>query len=226
MIIRGDRQGLEGKAAWILAENIQYLLTSQRHVVLALPGGRSVGGIFRHLARENVDWEKVHIFMVDERLVDRGHPDSNFTVVEQNLREIISLPSVHPFVFNPEKNDAGTEAYQQELAELGGRFDIVLVSCGEDGHIASLFPGDHDPDHDQDDFLLVRNAPKPPAARMTASARLLLRSQIGIGLLFGKEKSEALRRLFDETLTVRECPAKIIPLLPQHYILTDQEACL
>lgn len=225
MIIRGDRDGLEGKAAWILAENIQSLLASQGHVVLALPGGRSVDGVFRHLVRENIDWERVHIFMVDERLVPHGHPESNFTVVAEGLQEILFLTTAHPLVCSPGQEDAGIEAYRQELSDLGGRFDIVLLSCGEDGHIASLFPGCLESDVEQNDFLLVRNSPKPPPARITASARLLARSQVGIGLLFGEEKRRALQGLFDENITVQQCPAKIIRHLPQHYILTDQELC-
>lgn len=225
MIIRGDRQSLEGKTAWILAENIQDMLSRQRQAVLAVPGGRSVGGIFRLLARENVDWERVHIFMVDERLVPPGHPDSNFRVVEENLQEIIAFPSMHPFIFTPAQEKAGVEAYRRELADLGGRFDIVLVGCGEDGHIASIFPGRHEPEPDTEDFFLVRDAPKPPAARMTASIGLLLRAQVGVGLFFGAEKRDALCRLFDETVSVRDCPAKILRLLPQHYIITDQEGC-
>ena len=225
MIIRGDRQSLEGKAAWILAENIQDTLTRQRQVVLAVPGGRSVGGVFRCLARENVDWERVHIFMVDERLVPQGHPDCNFRVVEENLQDIVAFSSIHPFTYTPDREQAGVEAYHRELADLGGRFDIVLVGCGEDGHIAAIFPGYHEPESDTEDFLLVRDAPKPPAGRMTASIRLLLRAQVGVGLFFGAEKRNALCRLFDEAIPVQDCPAKILRLLPQHYIITDQEGC-
>ncbi len=226
MIIRGDRDNLEGKAAWILAENIQDLLTLQRHVVLAVPGGRSVGGVLRYLAKENVDWERVHIFMVDERLVPPGHPECNFTRIQEHLHEIISLVSVHPFFSNPEQEEKGVETYRRELAELGGRFDIVLVSSGEDGHIAALFPENHDPAAEVDDFLLVHDASSEPSAgRMTASPRLLLRSQVGVILFFGQEKRAALQDFFDDALTVRDCPAKIISLLSQHYILTDQDAC-
>ncbi len=225
MIIRGNRDGLEGKAAWILAENIQYLLDTQRHVVLAVPGGGSVGGVFRHLVRENVDWERVHIFMVDERMVPPGHPDCNFSLVQENLREIISLATVHPFPFAFDQHGSGVEAYRSELERLGGSFDIVLVSSGEDGHIASLFPGFHQSADDGGDFQLVHNAPKPPLDRMTASPQLLLRSQIGLVLFFGREKRAALEDFLDSGLTVRDCPAKIIGLLPQHYVLTDQKAC-
>lgn len=225
MIIRGDRDNLEGKAAWILAENIQYLLTLQRHVVLAVPGGRSVGGVLRYLAKENVDWERVHIFMVDERLVPLGHPECNFTRVKEHFCEIVPLVSLYPFLADPRQEEEGIEAYRRKLAELGGRFDIVLVSSGEDGHIASLFPEMHDPAAEVDNFLLVPAASKSSVGWMTASPRLLLRSQIGVILFFGREKRAALQDFFDDLLTARDCPAKIIGLLPQHYILTDQHAC-
>lgn len=223
MIIRGDRDNLEAKAAWILAENIQFLLTSQKHVVLAVPGGRSAGGVFQCLARENVDWERVHIFLLDERLFPPGHPGCNFTQVREQLREIAFPASFHPFPFNPGQAAKGLDIYRRELTALGGRFDIVLMSSGEDGHVAGLLPGLHDPVADVDDFLLVHDAHNAPAERMTASMRLLLRAQTGILLLFGREKKAALRYLVDTNLTLRDCPAKIVGLLPQHYILTDQQ---
>ncbi len=223
MIIRGDRDSLEAKAAWILAESIQYLLDTQRHVVLAVQGEGDVGGVFRCLVRENVDWERVHIFMVDERMVPLAHPDCNFNLVQENLREIISLATLHPFSFAPEQYGGGIEAYRSELERLGGSFDIVLVSSGEDGHIAALFPGLHPSAEDSCDFLLVHDALTPPSVRMTASPRLLLRCQVGLILFFGRGKRAALEGFLDGARTVGDCPTKIIGLLPQHYVLTDLE---
>lgn len=224
MIIRGDRADLEKKAAWILAENLQYLLTEQRRVVLALCGGRNIAGILRYFARESVDWERVHIFMVDERLVPPDHPDSNFRLIRDALGEIQSLATLHPFLFLPDHPDRGAREYSSELDLVGGRFDVVFLSSGEDGHVASIFPGHDGAAAEVDEFLTVLDAPKPPRQRMSASIRLLLRSRVGLVVFFGKEKKEALKRFIDDAVALADCPAKLVGLLPQHYILTDQGA--
>jgi 6-phosphogluconolactonase len=214
--------GLEKKAAWILAENLQYLLAEQRQVVLALCGGRNVTGILRYFARESIDWERVHIFMVDERLVPPDHPDSNFRLIRESLGEIQSLATLHPFLYLPEHQDRGAREYTRELDLLGGRFDVVFLSSGEDGHVGSIFPGHDGAAAEVDGFIPVYNAPKPPPERMSVSIRLLLRSRVGLIVFFGREKREALKRFIDDSVQLADCPAKLVGLLPQHYILTDQ----
>ena len=216
MIIRDDREALEEKAAWIIADAVQDLLEEQERVVLAVPGGRSVSGIFSRLPDESVDWERVHLFMVDERLVPLDDPQSNFLLVMEHLAQAIPEGNVHPF-----RVERGAQSYEEELEELGGSFDIVLASSGEDGHIAGLYPHHHSVS-DEGVFITMDDSPKPPPERMSSSRKLLLRSKVGVVLFFGEAKGEALRR-FEEDGPLEECPARIVRRLPQWYALTDQE---
>ena len=107
MILRGTRAQSDAKAAWILVEAIQTLLETKSKVIVAVPGGRSVCGIFQKLAEEDVDWHRVHLFMVDERLVPKDHPESNFRVVIESLGEIVPATSLHPFVYDAAADDYG-----------------------------------------------------------------------------------------------------------------------
>ena len=54
------------KAADIIAQSINKLLSTQEQVVLGIPGGRSVSRIFQKLKGKNIPWKKVHIFMIDD----------------------------------------------------------------------------------------------------------------------------------------------------------------
>ncbi len=54
MILRGTREQLDAKAAWILGETIQSLLETKFKVIVAVPGGRSVLGIFKELAEHYI----------------------------------------------------------------------------------------------------------------------------------------------------------------------------
>lgn len=223
MILRGTREQLDAKAAWILVETIQTLLEVKSEVIVAVPGGRSVFGVFRKLADHDVDWNRVHVFMVDERLLPVDHPESNFRLVAEALAPKVPATSLHPFVYDAAAPDDGVGAYGRELLHFGGSFDVVLVSSGEDGHIAAIFPNHQTIDAGGKRFIRLEDSPKPPLRRMTATPELIAASQTGLLLFFGNGKRLALKNFLNPQLTISECPAKLIRQLPQHYILTDLE---
>lgn len=226
MILRGTRAQLDAKAAWILAETIQTLLETKSKVIVALPGGRSVFGIFQKLVEYDIDWHRVHLFMVDERLVPIDHPESNFRLVVESLGEIVPATSLHPFVYDAAAEDNGITDYERQLVKLGGSFDVVLVSSGEDGHIAAIFPKHQATAARGKRFVLLKDSPKPPLCRMSATPTLIGAAQVGVLLFFGAGKTLALKNFLNPQFSVSECPAKLISTLPQHYILTDLEVAI
>ena len=221
MILQGTREQLDAKAAWILEETIQSILETKSKVIVAVPGGRSVTGIFQELAEVDIDWHRVHLFMVDERLVPIDHQENNFRLVVEALGKIVPEASLHPFVYDVAADDYGVEEYEHQLMQFGGRFDIVLVSSGEDGHIAALFPKHQAMVTYRRRFVSLEDSPKPPLRRMTATPELIGSSQVGLLLFYGESKMPALKNFLNPQLDVGECPAKLITTLPQHFILTD-----
>lgn len=186
-------------------------------------GGRSVGAILEGLAHMVVPWERLHLFMLDERAVPVDHPDSNFGLVSASLGDRGATANLHPFIHRPDQPCGGTRAYQQLFEQHGGRFDIVLLSSGEDGHVASLFPDHETVKNEQNAFFFTEDAPKPPPQRMTASARMLRDATEALLLFFGPEKQQPFKRFMDESLGYGACPAKLVQQIPFHFILTDQE---
>lgn len=224
-ILEGKRNALEAKAAEIIAEKINELLETQEHVVFAIPGGRSVSKIFRLLKDANVPWKKVKIFMVDERLVPLADDQSNYKLVEMSLLEDLfrydKLPeeNVYPFVYSGNA-EADVKKYEEQLKGVGGKFDLVLLSAGEDCHIASLFPGAPIKGFTES-FLITESAPNPPKGRMSATRYLLTKSKVAVLLFFGKSKQEAYNKFMDKKLDLRDCPAKIVQDIKDSYIFTD-----
>lgn len=223
-----NRPMLEQRGALLLAQWLTELASTQRRVVLAVPGGRSVSGILSLLAeRQDLPWKKIHLFMVDERIVAIDHPDSNFKLVNEILiaplvaAQALPATNIHPFIVDSDRPDRGIAAYQEALERVGGRYDILLVSAGEDGHIGALYPNHHSVRTTVPYFLVMDDSPKPPPERMTGSKKLLGHAQRGLLLFFGNSKSTAYRNFLSPELTITDCPAKIINEVEESCVLTD-----
>ena len=223
MIIKGPRPELEQQAASLLAKGINQALASHSLATLAVVGGRSVSAVLDLLAGEQVDWQRVHLFMADERLVEPDHPESNYRLVSSHVSSYMAPTNLHPFIFTPGQERAALASYRQKLEHLRGGLDVVLLSSGEDGHIASLFPEHATIDSQDEYFITTDSAPKPPPQRMSASPRLLSRASTAVLMFFGASKKEAFKRCIDDTVSIRKCPARIVRTVDNHYILADSD---
>jgi len=194
-----------------ISESIEKLLKTQDKVILAVPGGRSVASIFEQIKNELIDWEKVHLFMIDERRVPLDDDESNFKIAKEHIVDKLNLNpnNVHPYKVNE-----GISKYQSELEKQGGVYDIILLSSGEDGHVAALFPNHHSIKDSLEYFIEMDDSPKLPPKRMTSSKKLLERSKIGIILFVGEGKKQAYSNFKNSELNVEQCPAKLINSKP------------
>ena len=108
---------------------------------LVVSGGRTPMGFFHLLSQQMLDWSKVSITLADERWVDAHHADSNEKLVRANLL----INEAHQATFIGLKNSAadaivGEPEAEQALAAVG-KFTVLILGMGDDGHTASLFPG-------------------------------------------------------------------------------------
>jgi len=231
VIYNQDQEELYQKAAEIIAKSINHLLTKQKEVVFAVCGGRSVPPIFKNLANnETIDWKKVHIFIVDEKLAPITDKESNYLLVKENLIDSlikqgkISEENIHPFIFKPDNDDLGVMDYVIQLKEHGGVYDICLLSSGEDGHIGGIYPEHDSVKNDSEFFITFHDSPKPPKDRMTMSKKLLEKAQVCVLLFIGEAKKQALEKFNDQFLGVKKLPAKIVKSTKEWHVLTDQRA--
>lgn len=222
-----NAQLLLQRAAWRICARIRELLASQERVQLAVPGGRSVVKVFETMREEQLDWSRVHIFMLDERLVPLEHPDSNWRLLSDHfVKPMVDsgrfpAENAHPFIYAPNTADRGARAYEQLLKGLGSRFDVILLSAGEDGHVGALFPDHHsvaDPHHG---FIVMDDSPKPPPQRMTSSLSLLMTAQAAILLFVGAGKRAAYRNFTDTSIAASGCPAKLVLTMKDAAVFTD-----
>ncbi len=210
-----------------ISTSINSILKRKALVTIALPGGRSISEVLSYLVTEKVDWTKVHIFMVDERIVPIESVDSNFKQLNDSFTKHlleenkINPENVHSFVADSSKGDLGAGSYSHELNELGGTFDIVVLSAGEDGHIASLFPEHHSIEDGSEMFFTLQDSPKEPSSRLTASRKLINKSRVAILMFIDESKRTALEDYESVSKGVLSCPAKLVLNIPENYVYTN-----
>ncbi len=225
--LTGNREELDRKAAGIVADAINRLAPTQAQIVLGVVGGRSVGGIYEHLKTADVPWSQVHVFLADERLVPVTSDESNYKLVKHDLlADLIAdnkMPdaNAHAFILDESKDDFGVSGYTADLDSIGGKFDVLILSAGEDGHTASLFPNHPSVENESDGFILVENSPKPPPKRISASRHLLDRASTGLMVFYDDAKQDALDKFRDPAVDVLECPSKLVITLPEAYVITN-----
>lgn len=227
MVHEPDTDLLLRRAARHLCRRVREALAVRASVNVAVPGGRSVAKVFEAMRAEDVDWARTHFFVVDERLVPVDHPDSNFRLLDEHLitpltREgRISPHNAHPFILDASVPDQGARAYEAALARHGSRFDVVLLSSGEDGHVGALFPDHHSVSDPHHGFIVMHDSPKPPPGRMSASLSLMQSAGSGVLLFVGESKRCAFKKFKDAVTPVSQCPAKLALAMKDVAVFTD-----
>jgi 6-phosphogluconolactonase len=222
-----DQDRLLQKAAGHLSEKLREALSAKAQVNVSVCGGRNVAQIFQLMQGEEVEWQRVHFFIIDERLVPIDHPDSNYKLLKENLVDPlaragrIATENAHPFILEPEREDRGAAQYERVLAEHGFRYDVILLSSGEDGHVGALYPNHHSIANKHHGFIVMHDSPKPPPDRMTSSLSLMQSADIALILFVGEAKREAYNKFRDAQSPVSACPAKLVLALKDTTVITD-----
>lgn len=190
-VAENEADWLDRALAFVHAAEAEALAErGQFHLVLA--GGGTPGRVYAALAAEVHDWSRWRIWYGDERCLPPEHPERNSLMADAAWLKRLAMPGTNCHPIPAELGArAGAEAYALELAGIG-RFDLVLLGLGEDGHTASLFPGhDWGEGAEAPAVLPVFDAPKPPPDRVSLSARRLSDARRVLFLAAGAGKREA-----------------------------------
>ncbi|MSP21731.1 MAG: 6-phosphogluconolactonase [Dehalococcoidia bacterium] len=158
----------------------------------ALAGGSTPRQLYERLATVDLPWADIEVFFGDERCVPPGDPASNYRMAHEAL-----LRHVPATTHRMPGETADAAAYEAVLrARLGVQpaLDLVLLGLGEDGHTASLFPGDSAL---EERTRLVARVHRPDVDRLTLTLPVLSASKRALFLVTGATKREALRALLN-----------------------------
>ena len=151
----------------------------------------------------------LHVWFSDERFVESTDPDRIDNVLIPCFEKTAKMNEVglqfHKIPTPGEVNvDGAAELYARELDAVVGdaRFDAVILSMGEDGHVASLFPGLPYTDHHTQSAVPVHHSPKPPALRVSIGMDRLAKANAIYIFALGEGKREALVKVLNDEVEV------------------------
>jgi 6-phosphogluconolactonase len=187
-----DSQALEAEVVRQILAAAQAAIRSRGLFHMVLAGGETPRGVYARLAMLSAEWSKWRIYFGDERCLPANDPGRNDSMARSAWLSRVAIEPAHVHAMPAELGaNAGARRYEATLQPIGD-FDLVLLGLGEDGHTASLFPGHELGDAPgAADALAVRDAPKPPAERISLSAARLSRAKQVFFLVAGENKRAA-----------------------------------
>ena len=173
-------------------------------------GGSSPVQIFKDLSAMQAKWSDINISLVDDRVVDTNHDDSNEKLVNNVLIKDEAKDANFISLCNQSK----------DLLNLKRPFGIMLLGMGEDGHFASLFPKliETNPEYfdleSDPEIFFTEPMGNPCHRRVSMNLSMILESKDIFLLVSSEKKSEVLNQ------------AKSDKSLPLYYLLNQSKVDL
>jgi 6-phosphogluconolactonase len=194
-----DDEATARAAAKYIASEAAAAVAARGRFVMAVSGGHTPWIMLRALAKESLQWKKIHIVQVDERVAPAGHPDRNLTHLRESLLSDDSpIPpeQIHAMPVELADLEDAARQYDSVLREIAGSpptLDLVHLGLGPDGHTASLVPGD--PVLNITDRDVALTGIYQGRRRMTLTYPAINRARRILWLATGSEKVGMLARL-------------------------------
>jgi 6-phosphogluconolactonase len=217
------------KVARKVAREINKLIqeSNRKRFDIALSGGSTPKKLFRALVKKHHDtipWERVHFWWVDERCVSSESEESNFRLANENLLQKIPIPArnIHR-IHGEDIPEAEAKRYSDELMmHLEKRvnvpvFDLILLGLGEDGHTASIFPGQLEL-FQIDNFCAATEHPDTGQKRITLTGKVINHAKNVFFMVTGESKAVRVSEIMNNEEVAKNHPASHVD--PVHGSLT------
>lgn len=188
----------EHAAAEFIATRLTQAAHERGRATLAISGGRTPWGMFERLAAQEVPWNDVRIFQVDERIVPLDHEARNWKRFLANpLARRILEANCHAMPVEIEDPERAAGQYANTLIERAGEppaLDVVHLGIGADGHTASLFADD--PLLEEKQRWVGVSRPYENYRRLSLTLPVLNRARCVVWFAVGAARRGAITRLF------------------------------
>jgi 6-phosphogluconolactonase len=216
-------EAVNRRAAQYFVDGMRSAAGARGKARIALSGGNTPKHTFELLAepsesyREQIPWEKLELYWVDERCVPPDHPDSNYRMTREALLDKVPLNQNQIFriqgELEPEEAAAKYEfdirqSFRLEGAELPC-FDMVQLGMGPDGHTASLFPHTQGL-HEIMRIAIANHVANKDAWRVTLTWPVIDQARDVFFLIEGADKVDALKAVFLGSYDPETYPSQLI----------------
>ncbi len=186
--VHPDADAVARRGAAVVAAAAREAAAARGSFTVAVSGGKTPWAMFGYLAGEELPWTATTIFQVDERIAPDGDPDRNLAHLRESLAG--APAAVRAMPVEGGDLEAAAASYAAGLPE---RIDLVHLGLGDDGHTASLVPGD--PVLEVADRLVALTGEYRGRRRMTLTYPALARAELLLWLVTGADKAGPLARL-------------------------------
>lgn len=219
------------KALQWLTERTSHM--DKETVSIALSGGNTPQALFEKIVEHDtgtVDWNKLLLFWGDERCVPPEHTESNFRSAKKSILIPLDIPEEHIFrihgeTYPPLEAERYAEVLKKHLpiVDCYPKFDLILLGLGEDGHIASIFPGDESL-FDTEKWVEVSTHPTTGKQRITLTGSVINNAEEVAFLVTGTNKAKVVAKIAKNPENC-VCPAgRVLPLSGKMAWLLDKAA--
>lgn len=197
------------EAAARIAKVLRESLKKNGKATLALSGGETPRATYTQLAKEdNIAWSAVDILFVDDRCVPPDHARSNFKLAKETLLDHARIPAERVHRMKGEAKDLDAAAREYE-SFIGEPIDVMILGIGDDGHTASMFPGEATIDI-KDRKVVSVAAKGEREARLTVTSPVIIEARNLFVLAVGGKKTDALDRVWSVSGSKKDTPARVI----------------
>ncbi|KAL9225431.1 hypothetical protein vseg_001359 [Gypsophila vaccaria] len=188
---------------------------------------------------ESIDWAKWQVFWVDERVVPRDHPESNYNLAFTQFLSKVPILIGNVYAINdslpPEKAATNYEARIKQLVKNNmiatstdrfPAFDLILLGMGPDGHVASLFPGHPQINEYNKWVTFINDSPKLPPRRITFTLPVINAASYNAFVISGSGEAEAVKKVFDHNQSYEPLPAQKVSAQVEVKWFLDKEAAM
>lgn len=204
-----------------VAKKIKKLIlnSKQEKFHIAISGGNTPRKLFKRLAKKYADvipWEQVHFWWGDERCVSPDSDQSNYRMASEALFQKIDIPECNIHRIKGENNPADeAERYAEEMeSHISSRkglplFDLVLLGLGDDGHTASIFPGQLEL-FETNNWCAVSSHPESGQKRITLTGKIINNARNIFFVVTGENKAKRISEIMNEVEVSKQYPARYV----------------
>ena len=225
LIVFNNKHELSKKVSDYISERIKITLNAKDRFQFCVCGGSTPKNVYNFLSEKQLNWEKVDVFLGDERCVHPSSDESNTLMINNSLLNNFGSKADFYNIFSDEKinEDISKQLLLEELKKkCEGNppiFDFTLLGLGDDGHTASLVPNKN---NNTDEFVITSFG--MGLNRLSFTPKVLSASRKIAFIVSGASKQIALKRLINNSESSDRTPAKLVKSKSKILVFTDLEA--